>query len=70
MFLAILMLSPAVSVLHTAECELRLVNFGSSPNNYKKSAQNIAVREFSPCSKTLSWLYKVKGINNINSTQS
>ena len=48
------MLSPAVSVLHTAECELRLDSFSSSPDNYKRSAQNIAVREFSPCSEKLS----------------
>ena len=35
MFLAIIMLSPAVSVLHTAECELRLDSFSSSPDNLK-----------------------------------
>jgi hypothetical protein len=38
MFLAILMLSPAVSVLHTPKCELRVVSFSSSPDNYKQSA--------------------------------
>ena len=35
------MFTQPVSDLHTAEYELRLVSFSSSPDNYKRSAQKV-----------------------------
>jgi hypothetical protein len=62
------MLSPTVSVLHTAECELRLDSFSCSQIIIKSQHKTLPYMNFPIARKSLSWIYNVKGIYN-NSTQ-